>query len=354
MINRTNWKRVCEYLEYRRDVDQISEASQRLEETWLRHLLEWADDQPFNMVSKIRPAFPEYILTARLENQSKNLSPIYVRHVIRSAYRFLLWLSKHHRGYSSITQAWLDTLKPPRMTNEPKEHEFVTLEEIRAIAIAPVETIRDRRIRASAVFWFLSGIRIGAFVTLPLAAMDIENLTVKQFPKLGVKTKFGKHATTYMLDIPDLLAVVRDWDNEVRSVLPSNGLWFAPVSPETGKIDPTRTTAGKHRNILARKDLEDWLKLVGLPYHSPHKFRHGNAVYSLKNAKDISALKAVSQNLMHKNLSVTDGVYGILSDMDVRKQITMFGKNMTISSNKKDLVVMLRQLLEELELSNFL
>jgi hypothetical protein len=42
-------------------------------------------------------------------------------------------------------------------------------------------------------------------------------------------------------------------------------------------------------------------------------------VYALKNAKDISALKAVSQNLMHENLTITDGIYGILSKTDVRK-----------------------------------
>jgi hypothetical protein len=37
----------------------------------------------------------------------------------------------------------------------------------------------------------------------------------------------------------------------------------------------------------------------GLAYHYPHKFRLGHAVYALKLAKDIAALKAVSQNLMH-------------------------------------------------------
>jgi hypothetical protein len=38
-------------------------------------------------------------------------------------------------------------------------------------------------------------------------------------------------------------------------------------------------------------------------------------------AKDIAALKAVSQNLMDANLSITDGVYGILSDKDVKGRI---------------------------------
>jgi hypothetical protein len=54
--------------------------------------------------------------------------------------------------------------------------------------------------------------------------------------------------------------------------------------------------------------------------YSP-KFRHGHAVYALKLTKDIAELKAVSQNLMHANLSTTDGIYGMLSEMDVKRQI---------------------------------
>ena len=41
----------------------------------------------------------------------------------------------------------------------PKEHVAVSLEEIRAIALAPVKATRERRIR-SAVLWWLCGIRI--------------------------------------------------------------------------------------------------------------------------------------------------------------------------------------------------
>lgn len=47
---------------------------------------------------------------------------------------------------------------------------------------------------------------------------------------------------------------------------------------------------------------------VASHHHSPHKFRHGHAVYALKMAKYVSTLKAVSQNLMHADLSITDGV----------------------------------------------
>ncbi len=77
----------------------------------------------------------------------------------------------------------------------------------------------------------------------------------------------------------------------------------------------------------ARRHLHDWLSRVGLPYHSPHKFRHGHAVYALKLTQTVGDLKAVSQNLMHANLSITDGVYGILSADDTRERITRLTQN---------------------------
>jgi site-specific recombinase XerC len=118
-------------------------------------------------------------------------------------------------------------------------------------------------------------------------------------------------------------------------------------------LEVVKNPAGKHRNIRARKDLQDWLKRVELPYHSPHKFRHGNAVYSLKHAKDISALKAVSQNLMHANLSVTDGVYGILDEMDVKEKINALAHiaHPATNENNNEIISALKQLLKKLDVN---
>ena len=347
MINKSNWKNVNAYLQYRFEVEQVSITSQRLEKSWLRHLLLWADEVSFDRAPGIRPAYPQHLITARLDGSGELFSEIYINHLVRSAYRFFVWLSKHRRGFSSITPAWLDTLRVPKFEVEPSQHEAVTLEEILAMASAPAENLVDRRIRASAVFWFLSGIRVGAFVSLPTIAVDLSNLSIKQFPKLGVKTKLKKHAITYLLDIPELLPVVRDWDNEVRAS--GSKYWFAQISPLTWQIDPDVSVSGNFRGSIARKNLFSWLARVGLPYHSPHKFRHGHAVYALKQAKDVPALKAVSQNLMHKNLSITDGVYGILSDLDVKEQIALLGKSVSTASNKTELLDMLKKLISEHE-----
>lgn len=157
-----------------------------------------------------------------------------------------------------------------------------------------------------------------------------------------------------MLNTPDtvvLLDIVKDWDDHIRSILPKNGLWFAPGSPETGEIDPEKVIAGKNSARRAYKDLKEWLGKVKLPYYSPHAFRHGHAVYALKLAKNIAELKAVSQNLMHANISTTDGIYGILSETDVREQIGLLGKKITGGEDSEisKLIEMVKQLNKHLQ-----
>jgi hypothetical protein len=123
------------------------------------------------------------------------------------------------------------------MQEDERIHEFITFEEIQKIANTPIYSLRDQRIRAFAVLWFLSGIRIGAFVTLSIKAVNLEKLEVYQFRSLGVQTKFGKSAATDLLLISELLMVVKNWDQLIRSHLPDSSFWFSPLSPETGTFD---------------------------------------------------------------------------------------------------------------------
>lgn len=221
------------------------------------------------------------------------------------------------------------------MESKPRDHEAVTLEEIKAIAKASTKTLREERIQAAAVLWFLSGIRVGAFVTLPIKAVDIQNRTIMLWPSLGVKTKFNKHSTVYLLEIPELLEVVTAWDNKVNQILKPDDPWFAPFSNKTRDFNLDYQAVGKHRSDRARKDLKTWIHRIELPYHSPHKFRHGFAVYGLKRANTISEYKAVSQNLSHASIKTTDQIYSILSENDVKERIAGFGNSISSSAHKE-------------------
>lgn len=118
------------------------------------------------------------------------------------------------------------------------------------------------------------------------------------------------------------MKVVRKWDLFIRENLPEKSFWFALLSPNTEFVDPNIFQVGDNRDHRARLDLKEWMLKVNLPYHSPHKFRHGFAVYALKKAQDMGDFKAISQNMMHSNLSVTDDIYGIFSEGEVKNRIT--------------------------------
>ena len=237
MINKKNWQLMKKFLDYRFSVDQITKGSLKREQTHMRYVLEWAQERSFREVTSIRPTLPEYSLSTRLDGKESKLSSVYVKKILATSRLFFSWLSDNIEGYRTLKQAWIRTLKVKRLTDTPKTKEAVTIEEIATIAASPARSLLERRARPAAVFLFLSGMRIGAFVSLPIQAVDIPNRKVIQYPSLGVRTKNRKFGITYLLDIPELLRVVQEWDDEVRAILPPNGFWFAPLSPETGKID---------------------------------------------------------------------------------------------------------------------
>lgn len=318
MINRKNWNLTKAYLDDRLHVDQISMGSWKAEHVCIRYLLDWADHISFAKVSSISPTFPEYMRSARLDGKDRTLSAAHVKKVLATARRFFLWLIEHDRAYRSIKLAWINKIKAKRLSDIPQTKEYVTYEEIIRIAQAPAENVLERRIRAAAVFWYLSGIRIGAFVSLPIKAVDLENRFIYQYPSLGVHTKNSKSAKTVLYPIDELLKVCKDWDKEIREVLPDSGFWFAPLSPDTGAINPSCFEANDTRTMLARKNLRDWLAKVGLPYHSPHKFRHGHVHYGQAHSKTQEDYKAVSQNVMHSTTGITDQFYSNIDD-DMQK-----------------------------------
>ncbi len=315
MINRDNWKLTKKYLAYLTEVKQLDAGTVLNMRSHLRHLLEWADETLFSRAPIIRPVFPRYIAD-RLSSSSAGI-------VCGTARRFFDWLRlSDKRAGKSITELWCRSLvskSPGRI----KQYDEYTLDEVRRIAALEPESLRVQRDQAACAFLFLSGARIGAFSTLPIKAIDLENLSIKQWPDIGVMTKRKKAATTFLLNLPDLLSVVREWDDLVRSCLPDDALWYAPLDADGKTLLDAKPSEKRGHKLEER--LEDLCILAGVRYRSVHNFRHGFAVYGLKNAKDLADMEAVSKNLMHKSLEVTLGVYAVLNEGDVKSRIINLG-----------------------------
>lgn len=323
MINKDNWKLTKLYLSDRLHVDQISNGSLKVEKSYLQYLLMWADETHFSKARRIKPTFPEYMKTARLDKKQGSLSPVHINKILATARRFFTWLYEHGRGYRSISLSWINKIRSKRLTAIPQTKDYVSFEDILDIAKIHAKTIQERRIQAAAVLMYLTGIRVGALVTLPIKAVDIENRFIFQYPSLGVHTKNNKSAKTIIYPINELLPIIKAWDIEVREFLPEDGFWFAPLIPESGEIDPNNLTAKDSRVSLVQKNLQKFLRKYGLPERSPHKFRHGHIHYGQEHSRTQADYKAVSQNVMHSTTGITDQFYSNMNDEEKKKRIDL-------------------------------
>ncbi len=324
MIRRSNYLLVRRYLLDLGEVYQLSDSSLGRYRFYLRHLLLWAGETPFQQASKLRPTFQSYVSNLPSRNGEGLLAAVTQKKIIEVGKRFFTWGKENHpKEFGSLTTAWLECLRPPRIRETNNEHEYVSLEEVLQLTairheVGDLSLLRDK---AAAAMLFLSGARASAFTTLPISAVDLPARTLRQWPELGVATKNGKRATTYLLPSPELLSVAQRWDDVVRAKLPPTASWYAPISSRWGSQTLEETVPGKNRHQALDKRLRRLFGLAGLPYKSAHKFRHGHAVYGLLKAQTMADYKAVSMNLMHNDIKITDSIYAPILSEEVKERI---------------------------------
>lgn len=324
MIYRPNYVIAKEFLSYLRDVMQVDKVSIDRYWSYLKHLLLWADEVPLEESDQIRPTFQTYV-SSRSSNGSASLAPLTMKKIFQIARRFYAWSKMEHpKDFSRLSLIWVNALRPAaRFVQEKREHEYVSFEEILRIAEMPCNpqdlvAIRDR---AGAVMLYLSGMRASAFVSVPFQAVDLASREVRQWPELCVRTKNSKKATTHLLEIPQLLVVVEEWDALIRPRVPSSAAWFTPFVEKFGKVELSSDPPGACRNTGLNKRLRLLSTMAGLDYRSAHKYRHGNAVFGLQHARTMADYKAVSANLMHEDITVTDAIYAALKNDEVKQRI---------------------------------
>lgn len=319
MIHRQNYLDVKAYLTHKQVVLQRSQKTIRRDWAHLRHVLEWCDEIPFPQAYELRsPVFPAYLVM-------QDLSVGSIKHGLSSTRAFFRFAATEWpQRYKKITPSWINTLVPPRHISNGEllpKRKIYTLDDMMRIADVVPTDLRETRAQAGACMLFISGMRPGALGSIPIYAVNVQSLTLQQLPSLGVKTKNGKAAITYMIPIARLLEIVSAWDAFVRVTLPEQALWYATLKRDKSAVTATFQAAeGRVQSI--EDDLKILCKLAGIPYRSPHQLRHGHAVYGLKRSKDMKTFKAISQNLMHASITTTDTIYSRLLHDDIRDVIT--------------------------------
>jgi integrase len=320
MIDRQNWLDIRLYLRYVANVRQNSLETVNRSRSHLRHVLEWADATSLTRAHQIAVSLPSYLVDLKL-------SPSSIKKGLETARGFFDFAHTHWpQRYRHIRPAWTELLQAPRgsrLESRLQVHQYYKFEDVQALAAVAVETLRQERAKVAACMLFLSGMRADAFASLPVSCVDIEHREVHQLPEMGVRTKNRKAAITFLLDIPGLLAIVERWDRRMREY-PASVLWYSPLTRDGMRIIPT-AIAHYGRGDLVGRDLGILCELAGVDYLSPHKLRHGHVIYALKQALNMADMKAISQNVMHASVTITDQIYGRLVNDDVRKIIASLG-----------------------------
>ncbi len=350
MIHRQNWLDVRAYLHHIERVKQNDIETVKRVRSHLRHLLEWADETPLTKARSIDPTFQTYLLTARADGKNKNLAPTSIVRCLANARQFFAYArAEWPLRYKPISESWIAMLLPPRHIRSDSRlpvRQYYELGDVLKIAAVSTATLLEERGKVAVCMGFLSGMRADALATLPIYCVDLEARQIDQLPEAGVRTKNRKAAITYLLNIHKLLDVCKQWDRRVRA-LPRESLWYSTLSTDGMKLKAT-TKAYAGRNDVIERDVRLICERAGVPYQSPHKLRHGHVVHALKQARNMAELKAISQNIMHASVVITDQVYGKLINNNVRDVISNLGTQAQPSNAALDKAEIMK-LIERLE-----
>jgi integrase len=324
LINRNNYLIIKEYLEYLLSVKNQDKKSVERYRFWLRRVLFWAMGHPLEIAHQIKPPFAQYINALDLVTESK-------KKIIETTRNFFRWGKMYHsRRFARLPAYWIEDLTPPKVIKE-KITDYVTIEDVNQINRLEIDSsnltlLRDR---AAANLLFLVGPRAAAFVTLPIKAvhLDEEYPYIEQKPSLGVKTKNGCSANTYLHIIPELLDNVREWDKLVRKHFPPEHPWYAPIHQSWGEQSWEILEPGNNRGTALNRRLHILEKMAGLPHKSPHKYRHGYAVWGLERCETMAEFYAMSRNIMHAHMAITAGIYAHQEEVERAKLLFRVSHN---------------------------
>jgi site-specific recombinase XerD len=306
LVYRGNYLLVQEYLAYLLQVRLKNPKTVERYRSWLNHLLLWAMEVPLQKAPSISAPFSDYV-------RSKNFAQETQKKTVETARAFLRWAKLYHeKQFAGLPAYWVEDLTPIRVQSKSVS-KYVHLDEVLKIGhkTPGTDNLALWRDQAMACLLFLSGARAGAAVSLPIRAIHLNDPYphIEQKTELGVQTKLSKSATTYLHQIPELLNFVRSWDNFARENFPESHLWYAPIQQHWGQQSTQVLEAGADRSGALRKRLTMLSRLYELPHRSPHQYRHGYAVYGLEHCKTMAEYHALSRNMMHDNISITDKIY---------------------------------------------
>jgi len=244
--------------------------------------------------------------------------------ILRDLKAFFLWLADQPGYRSKIRHVDAQWFTPDRRTSKGAHQGLwrphPSPEQVRAAVLSmPTETVLERRDRALMAFFYLTGCRETAAMTLQLRHVDVANRCV-QFDGKGVETKYNKRFTTFFCPVgADVEAIFTDWVTELRTEL-----LFGPTDPVFPKTNVRRSVRGVFEATGVLR--EPWASpgavvrifkaafvAADQPPYSPHRVRNTLVDLASRHCKTPEDFKAWSQNIGHDDVMTTFRNYGAVA-----------------------------------------
>lgn len=324
------------YFKWSRDAEGYAPATiESIEKALWDYEAFSSDDDYANFNDKTAQNFKRWLSEKRLQSgEIISLSTQYDR--LRHLKKFFTWLSGQV-GYKSKIDPYdsnylrLDK-KLAKIATAPKVEDYPTLEYVKKLCDSiEVKGEIDLRDRALIAFTLLSGMRDKAIITLPLGCFNPDTYEVGQYPAKGVQTKFSKTIISVLFQFDTvLLGYVLEWVKHLKEVkvfgianplFPSTKVEQMSVTEYIFEAKGVEPTFWRSTSTMC-KIFKDRAENAGLPYYSPHKFRHSATRLATDSCRSAEQIKAVSQNLGHEHVGTTLLTYGRLGHYRVNEVVS--------------------------------
>jgi integrase len=286
-------------------------------------------------------AFKAHLANQKNQKSGQPLSKATLYSTLAALQRFFQWLAGQPSYKSRLKYSDADYFNLSdndiRIATARRTPNIPTIEQImHVITTMSAKNDIELRNRALLAFTILTGARDGAIASMKLKHVDLIRGCVQQDAR-EVKTKFRKTFTTYFFPIEGCAQkIFNEWVHHLqdKKLWGNNDPLFPATQVDLSPINEFEVT-GLDKNHWSnatpiRKIFRDAFEKAGLPYFTPHSFRHTLVRLGESLCNTPEDFKAWSQNLGHEAVLTTFLSYGtvgvhrqgeIIQNLNARKQL---------------------------------
>lgn len=317
-MNPSNERLRHAYIEHLRDARKYSDKTIDAAMRHLSELERFTSGKDFGGLTKSQAkGFAEHLHQRPSKAGAATLSDSSIVHTLSDLKAFFDWLTTIKNR--KVDPEALARLTPSRrvlmgLKSQPDKVP-PTPDQIRQmLAAMSDQTVTDRRDRALVAFIYLTGMRVGAVISLRCKHVKLAERQVVQNAR-EVNTKFGKNMLTSWFPVgEDIEQIVVGW---VKERLESGENPDAPLFPAKPRYRlPGDQTQEKEAFWKTSKSVREVFRaacqIAGINCINPHSVRDTLMLLGLEICATWEELKAWSQNLGHEKLDTSLVHYGKL------------------------------------------